>query len=143
MVTNSTVELINLVTDINIEYNIKMFIMVSMWLYFAFIFWFSFRFDGDRFFIKIWRLLSRFISIPYLVFAPMFTFFLLRTVVFETLYLYMLGFYTIFLSIWFLLALLALGEFYTYMIGIKMTPDRVLKDFSAKTPFSEDFIERK
>lgn len=142
MVTNSTLELINTVTDINIEYNIKLYLMVAMWLYFAFVFWFSFKFDGDRFFVKAWRIISRFIALPYLVFAPMFTFFLLRTVIFETLYVYMIAFYGIFLTVWLLLFIAAIAEFSLYMLDIKLTPKRFVKELGAKTPFSEDFIER-
>lgn len=143
MVTNSTIELINTVSDINIEYNIKLYIMVAMWLYFAFIFWFSFKFDGDRLFIKAWRIISRFISLPYLVFSPMFTFFLLRTVEFETLYIYMISFYGTFLVVWFVLFILALWEFGSYLLGFNITPERMVNEMSAKTPFSDPFIERK
>lgn len=142
MVSNSTVELVNLVADVNIEYNIKLFIMISMWIYFAFVFWFSFKFNGDRLFVKIWRIISRLVSIPYLVFAPLFIFFLLRTVEFEILYNYMLWFYGIFLFLWFVLFLLAIYEYATYIIGIDITPSRIVKEFGSKTPFSEDFIER-
>lgn len=142
MVSASTLEIINLTTDININYNIKLFLMIAMWLYFVFVVWCSFKVDGDRFFIKMWRLISRVIAVPYLVFAPMFIFFLLRTVEFEGLYLYMMGFYSVFLVVWFALFLVAIYEYGIYILGFKLTPKVIFEQLSSKTPFHEDFVKK-
>lgn len=142
MVSAATLETINLITDINIEYNIKLMIMVSMWLYMAFVFWLSTKIDGDRLFIKIWRLFSRVIPLPYLVFAPLFSFFLLRGAEFEVLYTLMLSFYSVFLTIWFALFLVALYEYLVHMLGFKVTPKTVWKMAGSKKPFSDPFLEK-
>lgn len=142
MVSANTIDTINLVTDINIEYNIKLFLMIAMWLYFAFVFWLSFKFDGDRLFIKIWRLFSRVIPVPYLVFAPMFIFFLLRTVEFEILYVLMMAFYSIFLVIWFVLFLIAMWEYALHILGFRITPKKMVQLAGAKDPFKDPFLKK-
>lgn len=142
MVSASTIETINLISDINIEYNIKLMIMVSMWLYMAFSFWLSFKIDGDKFFIRMFRLFNRVIPLPYLVFAPLFTFFLLRTVEFEGLYILMTSFYTIFLVVWFSLGIVALWEYALHILGFKITPKTVWKQAGSKNPFGDPFLKK-
>ncbi len=133
MVSQVTIDTINLVKDIDINYNIKIFILFVLLVYFIAMFWISFKVEIDTYWWFMTRFIIRFITIPYIFFFPLFAYFLLREVSYEVLYLYMLGIYSVFLVVITLMFKVGFGEFMLKLMGLEnIGPKRFQSDFKRR-----------
>lgn len=125
VLTNSTIEAINLVKDIEFEYNIKLILILTLYAYAILMLVLSLRLDLDWFWWKIVKVLFRVISIAWIFLLPLFWLLLLRTVSFEVIYLYLVGMYSISFSVITVLFFVGFAEFAGRMFGFDIKPSRM------------------
>ncbi len=125
VISNSTLELINTVSDINIEYNIKLIIFFGTLIMAAISLYFSTKLDRDNpiqdlaFYGMYW-----FGLITY-AFAPLYVLILQRTVPLGVITNLIVGFYVLFVSILILLGVFWFGKrFVEKFFNIKFGEDK-------------------
>jgi len=125
MVTNTTIDTINLIKDIDFEYNIKLILILTFYVYAILMLYLSFRIQLDWFWWKIVKILFRVVGWSWIFFLPLFWLLLLRTVSFEVVYLYMIGYYTIAIGVITILFMLGFAEFGARLLGFDVKPSRI------------------
>ncbi len=125
MAFNESITLINYAKDIDFEYNIKIILICTMYAYAILMLYLSFKVDLDWFWWKIVKVLFRVVGWAWIFFLPLFWLLLLRTASFEIIYLYLVGFYTIALSVFVGLSFLMGAEFIGRMFGFDIKPSRI------------------
>lgn len=122
MVSQSTIDTINYVKDLDYNHEIKFLLIITFFIYALLMLWLSFKVDLNWFWWKIAKVIMRVVGFAWITFLPLFWLLLLRGASFEILYNYMLGFYTIFLTFILLLFITGFAEFGLRLIGIDVSP---------------------
>jgi len=91
-----TLELINYIKDVEFEFNMKLLLICTIFLWCVWAWWFSYKIEIN----SAWKLITRNIimramTLPYLFFSPMLIGFLYRGVAFEKLFIFLLVIYGI------------------------------------------------
>lgn len=127
---NASVLLINHAKDVEIEYNIKILILLIMFIYALGSFWLASKWNVDKFYCKFVR--KFLLQIPFgifLFFFPLFSIFLLRGISYESLYMLMMSFYGYSLVILLIAGKLGIFEFAGQLLGLKYTPKQMKTNF--------------
>ena len=128
MVNETTLDIVNHAKDLEFEYNIKLLIIITLYVYaivMLWLSWLSFKVDLDWFWWTILRIIFRVVGLAWIFFLPLFYLMLLRNVSFEVLYLYMVGVYTIAISVVTILFFFGFAEFALRLLGFPISPKRV------------------
>jgi len=121
-----TVDIINYTKDLDIEYNIKLFLILFLIIISLFLFWYSKKIERKNDINNLLFYLSRYITIIIIVFIPLYTFLLLRSVSVNILLDYTFILYGILLIGAFLIILWFAGEYLLYkLFGIEFKKDKV------------------
>ena len=95
MVSDTTIETINYVKDIDIEYNIKLIIICFACIYSLILIFISLRWEEKELWTKIIKIyIMQIPSIMALIFMPLFSIYLWRTASWELLYTIMIAYYS-------------------------------------------------
>lgn len=123
MVTNTTLETINYIKDVEIEYNIKIIIMCLAFIYALTLIWFSNKWKMDELWTQIIRwFLMRIPSFVILVFMPLFTIYLWRTASWELVYGLMIAYYSYAFVVILIAGKLGMFTFMMKMLGMNTKP---------------------
>jgi len=133
MVTNTTLETINYIKDIEYEYNIKLIIMCFTFLYAITLIWLSYKWERDELWTQLIKwFLMRIPSFVILALLPLTTIYLWRTASWELVYGLMIAYYSYSFVIILIAGHLGMFTFMMQMLGIntkamKMETKRVFK----------------
>ena len=123
MVTNTTLETINYIKDVEIEYNIKIIIMCLAFIYALTLIWFSNKWKMDELWTQIIKwFLMRIPSFVILVFMPLFTIYLWRTASWELVYGLMIAYYSYAFVVILIAGKLGMFTFMMKMLGMNTKP---------------------
>ena len=123
MLSNTTIEQINYIKDLDYEYNVKLAILGIAFCYSLFFLWLDYKWDKDKYYakmIKVW--IFRLPSYVFIAFLPMFIIFLLRTLSWTELYLILWIYYSYVLFILFWAGMVGGWEVMLELLGIKLKP---------------------
>lgn len=126
MVSNTTIETINYIKDIDYDFNIKLFLLAVMFVYSIGALWLANKWQTDRFYVLIIK--NFLLRIPFailLIFFPLFSIMLLREVSYETFYMLMISFYSYAFVIGLIAGKLGLFEVAGELLGFKHTPKKM------------------
>jgi len=123
MVTNTTLETINYIKDVEIEYNIKIIIMCLAFIYALTLIWFSNKWKMDELWTQVIKwFLMRIPSFVILVFMPLFTIYLWRTASWELVYGLMIAYYSYAFVVILIAGKLGMFTFMMKMLGMNTKP---------------------
>ena len=125
MVNETTIDIVNHAKDLEFEYNIKLLIIITLYVYAIVMLWMSFKVDLDWFWWTILRIIFRVVGLAWIFFLPLFYILLLSSASYEILYLYMIGIYTVAISVVTLLFFFGFAEFALRIFGFPISPKRV------------------
>jgi len=120
VLTNSTTEIINFTKDIDFEYNIKLFILGILFIYSVALLWFSYKWKPEELYQKLFKMLV--LQIPqavYLIFLPLMTIYLFRSVSWESIYLPLVVFFTYVLTVVLITIPLGSGTIMLQVLGVE------------------------
>ncbi len=120
VLTNSTTEIINFTKDIDFEYNIKLFILGILFIYSVALLWFSYKWKPEELYQKLFKMLV--LQIPqavYLIFFPLMTIYLFRSVSWESIYLPLVVFFTYVLTVVLITIPLGSGTIMLQVLGVE------------------------
>lgn len=123
---NQSIQLANHIKDVEIEYNIKLFIIFSIFIYSIVAFWLVSKWDTDRFYAKIVKVFL--LQMPFgvlSIFIPLFSIFLLRDLSYERLYMLMVAFYSYSFIILMIAGKIGLFEIGADLLGFKFSPKQM------------------
>lgn len=119
MLTNTTVETINYIKDVEIEYNIKLLMMCISCVYFIALIIISYKWDNDDLWAKVIKLwMFRFPSITILFFSVLFPLYLFRGISWEAIYTLIIAYYSYIIVIGGVAGKLGMLTFAAKLIGI-------------------------
>lgn len=120
MVYNETISLINYAKDLEIEYNLKLFLLLLTLVYITVSLYLSYKWETDKYFVKVIK--NFLINLPFTVilfFYPLFSIFLLRGASWELFYSLIVAFYGYSLVILTIAGYLGMFEYAAELLGIK------------------------
>jgi hypothetical protein len=133
MTYNESIALINYAKDIDIEFNIKILLLVLTYIYCIAVIWLTFKWDKDKHYIKLIKnFLIRLPMMTILFFAPLYTIILFRTVSWEVYYGLMISFYSYSFIILMIAAKLGMFEYILTLLGFKYSPRELKYTQTAK-----------
>lgn len=123
MVSETTIETINYIKDIEIEYNIKLIILCLACIYSLIFIYISFKWERDELWTKIIKIyLLRLPSIVILLGVPLFTIYLWRTASWEVVYTLLIAYYTYAFVVLLVAGKLGLFTWAFKLLGINTKP---------------------
>jgi len=126
VLNDETIELINYSKDLDIDYNIKLYLIIFFIILSIFLIWYSNKIERNTDINNLLFYLSRYISIIIIVFIPLYFFLLLRSVDSNLLLVITIGFYTIVLIGSSLIFLWFAVEYFLFKsFGIKFNNNKV------------------
>lgn len=130
VLTNTTIETINYVKDLDIEFNIKIILLSMLFIYSTILIYFSFKWDTDQLWQTIIKyFIMRIPSTIFLFFSPFFTIFLFRSASWEIIYGLMIPYFIYIFVVGLLAGKLGLFTMLANLLGI----DTTVKKMELKT----------
>jgi len=126
MAYNETITIINYAKDLDIEYNIKLFLLLLTFIYSVGAWWLAYKWETDRYYGIIIK--NYLLKIPFgviLFFYPLLSIMLFRTLSWEVFYGFMIAFYTYAIIVLFISAKLGIFEFAADMFGIRSKTKKI------------------
>lgn len=123
MVSNTTIETINYVKDIDIEFNMKIIMLFFTCVYCLVFIYLSFKWERDELWTKIIKIyLMRIPSFIILLLMPLMTIYLWRTASWEVLYALLIAYYSYAIVIILVAGKLGLFTWAFHLLGINTKP---------------------
>jgi hypothetical protein len=129
MVSQDTLDIINYSKDIDIDFNLKLFLLFIMLVYSVFFVWLTFKWDKDKHYITLIKnFLIRLPMMTFIFFFPLLSIFLMREASWEIIYRFLVVFYSYSFIILLISAKLGMFEFAFELLGYKMSPKQMKLD---------------
>ena len=117
---DETIEIINYAKDLEIEYNLKLFLLFITFAYCVCCLFLAYKWQSDKYYVKVIK--NFLIYLPFSVimfFYPLFSIILLRGVSWEVFYMMVVAFYGYSLIVLLISAKLGIFEYAMDLLGIK------------------------
>jgi len=130
VLTNTTIDAINYAKDIDIEYNIKLFLLGILFVYSVILIYLSFKWETDQ----LWQTIIKYFimrvpSTIFLFFFPFFSIFMFRSASWEIIYSLMIPFFVYVIVVGVIAGKLGMFTIFANLLGI----DTGVKKMELKT----------